>query len=344
MKKGKRQIGLALALAALLGLTACGSSSDNAAGTYSSSYATDSATTKLASAATAAESYETAAEEDASVTSSETSDYYDSRKLIRTVDMTVETQSFDELLTNIQAQVEALGGYIENQYTYNGSSYYDGDYNNRSASVTARIPADDLDGFLDQVAEVGNVTSRSESVEDVTLTYVDLESRRDALETEQERLIELLGQAGTVEDIITIEDRLSEVRYELQSMESQIRTYDNQIDFSTVYLDIQEVGEYTPVEEETVWERLSNGFVDSLRDVGEGFTEFFIWFVVNLPHIIVWAAILAVVVLIVRVCRRKSRARREKKMTQRAAQVMPPQMQQTSDDKGNNHAADNNQQ
>ena len=69
----------------------------------------------------------------------------------------------------------------------------------------------------------------------MTLQYVDLESHKKALTTEQDRLIELMEQAETVEDIITIEGRLSEVRYQLESMESQLRTYDNKIDYSTVY-------------------------------------------------------------------------------------------------------------
>mgnify|MGYP002226154573 CR=1 FL=1 len=85
----------------------------------------------------------------------------------------------------------------------------------------------------------------------MTLTYVDLQSHRDALQTEQERLLQLLEQAESIEDIITIEQRLSDVRYQLESMESQLRSYDNQVDYSTVYLYIDEVEVYTPVEEET---------------------------------------------------------------------------------------------
>lgn len=327
----------AIALAGALGLTACGSSSESTSTStgYMASADTGSVTTEAAYAEEWMES------ESSTVTAEEVSDYYESRKLIRTVDMSVETQEFDALLANVQAQVEALGGYIENLYTYNGSSYYDYAYSSRSASVMARVPSASLDDFLNQVAEEGNVISRSESVEDVTLTYVDLESRRDALETEQERLLELLEQAETVEDIVTIEDKLSDVRYELQSMESQIRTYDNQIDFATVYLDIAEVVEYTPTQEETVWERLSNGFVDSLEDVGDGLVEFFIWFVTHIPQLVVWAAVIAVIVLIVRLIVRRRRARREQKQANKTAQQAPVQ---EFDTKGNNDAGSNEQQ
>ena len=68
--------------------------------------------------------------------------------------------------------------------------------------------------------------------------------------------------------IITLEDRMSTVRYQLESMESQLRTYDNMVDYSTVHMNIQEVKELTPVieEEETAWERFVNGFKESLKD------------------------------------------------------------------------------
>ena len=55
------------------------------------------------------------------------------------------------------------------------------------------------------VSEIGNVTQKNESVEDVTLQYVDVESRKKALETEQERLMELLSSAENMEDLLAIE-------------------------------------------------------------------------------------------------------------------------------------------
>ena len=214
------------------------------------------------------------------------------RKLIKTVEMDVETQSFDELLESIQKQVTELGGYIENMNTYNGSAY-SGYRSNRDANLTIRIPKENLDGFLNTVSGISNVVRRNESVKDITLNYVDLESHKDALKTEQTRLLELLEKAETVEDIITIEQRLSDVRYQLESMESQLRTYDNQVDYSTVYLYINEVEILTPVEEETIGERISSGFMESLDNIGEGFVEFGIWFVIHIPYLVLGAIFIA---------------------------------------------------
>lgn len=231
------------------------------------------------------------------------------RKLIKTVNMDVETQEFDVLLSTIEGRVAELGGYIENMNTYNGSSYYT--YRNtRNADMTIRIPKDNLNTFLSAITDISNVVRRSDNVEDVTLTYVDLESHRDALRTEQTRLLELLEKAETIEDIITIEQRLSDVRYQLESMESRLRTYDNQVDYSTVYLNIEEVEVLTPVEEETTGERISRGFSSSWESIGTGLTEFGIWFVINLPYMIVCLGSVAVFVLIIlgviKMCGKKS--------------------------------------
>lgn len=236
------------------------------------------------------------ASESGTTTSTQTA--VNDRKLIKTVDMNVETREYDQLMSTIQTQVKELGGYIESMNTYNGSRYYD--YNPvRNADMTLRIPKDKLDGFLNTMSEISNVVRRSDNVEDVTLAYVDLESHKEALRTEQDRLLQLLERAETIEDIIIIEQRLSDVRYQLESMESQLRTYDNQVDYSTVYLSIEEVEVFTPVEEETAWERISEGFMESLDNIGNGFVEFGIWFVIHIPYLVLWAVFVTIFVLII---------------------------------------------
>lgn len=93
------------------------------------------------------------------------------RKLIKTVNISAETEDFDALVPNLQKQVEALGGYIESISVYDVGSYYveEQQVKQRCANLTARVPKEKLDGFLVQVGEQTNVTSRSENVEDVTL-------------------------------------------------------------------------------------------------------------------------------------------------------------------------------
>lgn len=231
----------------------------------------------------------------------------ESRKLIRTVDMTVETKEFDVFLTSLERQVQERGGYIESSELYNGSTY-SGYRSSRDASLTLRIPAEELEAFLETVSEISNVVRRADSVEDVTLSYVDMESHRDALLTEQTRLMELLEKAESLTDILAIEERLTSVRYQLESMESQLRTMDNQVNYSTIYLYVNEVKELTPAEDKTIGERIGEGFVGSLKEVGEGAVDIFVWVAINLPHLCIWAAVIAAVILIFSRIRNRKKA------------------------------------
>ena len=206
------------------------------------------------------------------------------QKLIRRVNIDAETEDLEVLLAELTAQIGALDGYIENQELYNGSAY--ASYRSRNASLTIRIPADKLDSFVAQVKGVSNVISYNESQEDVTLTYVSTESRIKALETEQARLLELLAQAENMSDLLEIEARLTDVRYELESVTSQLLVLANKVDYATVRLYISQVKEYTEVEEQTVWQRITTGFKGNLKDLGEGAVNFFVWVVTYSPQLV----------------------------------------------------------
>ena len=227
----------------------------------------------------------------------------ENRKWIVTVNLSAETEDLDAMTQALQEKISQLGGYVEDQTVYNGSAYA-----YRSASMTVRIPAEDVDKFTEEVAGISNVVSQEKNLEDITLQYVDTESRLTALETEQTRLLELLEQAETTADLLEIEARLSEVRYQLESATSQLRLYDNQVDYATIYLSIEEVQEYTPVEEPTLWERISEGFVGSLKGLGSGAVDLLVWIIVSSPYLLVVGAGIALVVLLIRRSRKNKKS------------------------------------
>lgn len=324
MKKTKWITGL-LAMAMSLVMTACGASVDNAApsaqsweyGSASSGmsqiateeYAMDSLGMNYSAAESENKNYDSS---DTQVQESDAASQTSDRKLIRTVNMSVETREFDSVMETLEQRIRDLGGYIESMETYNGS-VYSSYRSNRSASMTARIPAGQLNGFLSEVSEISNVTRRSENVQDVTLDYVDMASHKKTLQAEHDRLLELMEQAESIEDIITIEQRLSNVRYQIESMEAQLRTYDNKVDYSTVYLDVSEVKELTPVHEETLWERISGGFMEDLEGIGNGALEIMVWLLVHIPTLVLWTVIIVLFILWVRWYMKRSREKAAKK-------------------------------
>ena len=242
-----------------------------------------------------------------------------SRKLITTCNIDIETKEFDRLLADVDAYVKSAGGYLESINTYNGSRYH-GEVVERYANLTVRIPAEKLDDFIAEIGNAGNITNRTQNVQDITLTYVDMEAHERTLREEEERLTEFLRNAETVEDMIYIEDRLSNVRYQIESLESQLRTYDNKINYSTIYLNVSEVIEYTPVvyEEPTVAERMKDGFLDTIDDIKEWCEDFAVWFVSNIIYLIIWAVVIfALVKWILYMASDKRAARKAAKLAQR---------------------------
>lgn len=206
------------------------------------------------------------------------------QKLIRKVYMDAETEDLDTLLGQVEQRIAQLGGYVESREIYNGSSR---NTRSRYGDMTIRIPAEKLDQFVNQVQEVSNITSLRETTDDVTLSYVATESRIKALQTEEARLLELLAQAENMNDLLTIESRLTEVRTALEQVQSQLRVYDNQVNYGTIYLTAQEVEEYTQVKEpekESFFERIGNGFVRSLKGLWTLLKEVVIFLVVYLPY------------------------------------------------------------
>lgn len=245
----------------------------------------------------------------------------ENRKWVITMNIDTETEDMDTALSSLNQQIRELNGYVQEQNIRNGSSYSSSRY--RSASLTVRIPAEQLDSFTASLTEFTNVVSSSRSAEDITLSYVDTETRITALETERDRLLELMEQAETMSDLLEIESRLTDVNFELERYGSRLRTMDNQVSYATIYLSVREVTEYTPVAEQTLWEKISSGFLDSLKGLGNGIVNFFAWVVIKLPYLVVYGLILWALGILIRRWRRRRAARKAAKKANTAPSESP---------------------
>ena len=229
------------------------------------------------------------------------------RKMIRKMWLEAETESLDTLLADVDQRVSQLAGYVEARKVYNGS--IGSSRSRRYANLTIRIPVEKMDSFVTQVAGASNIVSQNETAEDVTLSYIATQSRITALETEQTRLLELLAKAETMDDLLTIEARLTDVRTELEEVTSQLRLYDNLVDYGTIYLELEEVQEYTEPEPEGFWERIGSGFVKSLQSLGVVLAELFGFLIIASPYLLLIGGIVAVILLIHRRNAKKKKKR-----------------------------------
>lgn len=232
-------------------------------------------------------------------------------KIIYTYNYSVETKEYDAFLEQVQSRITEYGGYLESSES-NGNRESQLD---RYSHMVIRIPADKMSAFLSMVKENSNVTYSNSSSENVTLTYVDMQSHVEALKVEQKTLMGLLEKAEKLEDILTLQSQLTDIRYELESYESQLRVYDNRVNYSTLYLDISEVERETPVAEKLSYgDEIRIGLSETFYELGSGLRSFSIWLIVNLPFLLIWAVVIAVIVLVIIKANAWSRRRHEKKM------------------------------
>ncbi|WP_167958928.1 DUF4349 domain-containing protein [Anaerosporobacter faecicola] len=301
MRRGRYKVRIgAFLLGISVLLAGCGRSDSNMSKSdeYTTSYeeAYDMAETKGMSEQ---ESISENATADSTTTESETSSSVSvetNRKIIRRISMALETQEFDGLIESIEKQVAALGGYAE---SINMNDLLSN--SNRYCSMVIRIPSAQLDTFVNGVSKEGNVVSKNMSTEDVTLNYVDTESHIKVLKVEQERLLALIEKADDLESIIVLENRLTEIRYQLESYESQLRSYDNLIEYSTVDISIEEVIHYTPtVDQKSVWSKMKTGLENTIQDIKDDVTAFVVWLVTNIPYVLIWGGILIVAAILIK--------------------------------------------
>lgn len=236
------------------------------------------------------------------------------RKLIRRINIEAQTKEIDSLLPELEAHISTLGGYIENREIYsssNESSHW------RTARLTIRIPSDQADAFLASVDSKTNVLSLNENLTDVTLDYVATESRINVLKAEEARLLQMMDEAATLTEVLEVERRLTEVIADLEAVESQLRLYDNMIDYTTISLSVRQVTELsTPEDEMTIWERISTGFMSTLTDLGDTLVDLFVWLIVSSPVLVLLGAVSFCVLKLIQFIRK----RKEKKQADKPVQ------------------------
>lgn len=226
----------------------------------------------------------------------------ENRKLIKDVSLEIQTKTYDGFMDNLESALAEQGGYVQQSDMRGGT----GEKSRRSATIVVRVPADKLAAFLDGVSSQGVITSQSETVKDVTMEYVDTESRLEALRSEQTALLALLEKAGSLQDILTVQDRLTEVRGEIESYEARLRTMETLVANSTVTLRVYEVEKEPEPEEKGLWQEISHGFMNSLSSMGQGLRTIFVWFMSALPYLLLLAVVACAVLLIVRLAVRRT--------------------------------------
>lgn len=206
-----------------------------------------------------------------------------SPKIIYTANLTLESKDYDTARAALDAALNDAGGYLESSSEYSdvGSS--------RSVNLTFRVPEENYQSFLDAVAQAGNVTYKSQQADDVTTQYMDVETRLANLEAQRTRLQELQAQADNLSDLLQIETSLTDVQSQIESWQSQLDWYSNQVQQCTVYVNLSEVQNYTPTDE-SFFGRIGTAFAQGWSNFVDGLQQLAVWLAGAWPVVLVVAA------------------------------------------------------
>ena len=235
-------------------------------------------------------------------------------KIIYSVYADVETVKFDETIEKVHRLLERHKAFIENSnisgINYEARLYGWNEF--RSAYFSLRVPQEQLNAMTANLDSLGNVTYLSSSADNITAQFFDTQSRLNALEIQEERLLSMLAKADEITDLIALEERLSDVRYQIESITSTLNNWQRQVDYSTLTLNIREVEQFTeqtPIHR-TYWEQIGDGFMATIRSIGDFFMALFKWLIVSAPVLVILAVIAVIIFIIIRKVIRKNKTTR----------------------------------
>jgi len=238
--------------------------------------------------------------------------------IIHTVSANIETLTFDETIENVHRLIATYGAFIESSNVTginNEANFYGWNFF-RNANFTLRVPVENLNAMTANLSALGNVVHQSSHAENITMQFHDTQSRLNSLRIQEERLLEMMSRADEVVDLIAIEERLGDIRMQVESFQTMLNLWQNQVSYSTLHLNIWEVESFTEVVEAqhlTYWEQIGTGFMRTLRNIGSFFMNLFMWLAVNIPVLIILAVITFAVVILIRRYDKKTRKKREDK-------------------------------
>ena len=197
----------------------------------------------------------------------------DDQKLVYTCDMTIETLEYEETIKSIKDSISKYSGITEKETQTDNDSYWYYERRKKTGTMSSylviRIPAANYNAFLEELNGNGKIISKDLSVENITKHYTEVKTTIKSLQIQEKRLLDMMEKSKTVEDMITVEKRLTEVQDQLAQYKNTLASMDTDVKYSTVNLTINEVVQYEE-KQDTFSERLHY----TLKRSGDLFLDF----------------------------------------------------------------------
>jgi len=200
------------------------------------------------------------------------------RKLVKTASIRVRVESLEKADDSLSILQEKYNAYSASTNISENSHYY-----------SLRVPAPHYEAFLAEMNGIGRLIERYENTEDVTLRYYDLEGRLDSKKELLNTFQSYLRRANNIEEILSVEARIAELQYDIESTGTQLRHLANRVDYATIDLFLLGPVASNQYQEKTLAERIKQlfgGFSGFLSTVAVGFVGFVIYGIPSLALLI----------------------------------------------------------
>jgi hypothetical protein len=234
------------------------------------------------------------------------------KKVIYTMDMSLEAKDAAAAIKDIASTAARLGGYVSD-------SQYSSDSRNASCFIRVRIAPEKLDEFTAHVGTLGKVLEQNLSSQDITSQYNDMQTHLANAQAEEAQYLEIMKTARTIDETMKVRAKLDEIQTEIEQLKGQMRLWDNQVDFSTVTVRIQQPPAPAVVVEKepsqgvrfwgfaAVWQKISRGFSDGFNWTLNAVS----WILMVLSYIVVPLAVVAAAIAVILVVLRLARKRKK---------------------------------
>lgn len=240
-------------------------------------------------------------------------------KLVYRCQLDIETKNYAEDKENLMKLISEYEGIIQNSNEYDNDDYwYSSDHvktrGTKTLNLQVRIPSEKYKEFIGTVGTIGKIKRNSQQVDNISYDYYNTQADIEQLKIQEQRLLEMMEQASTIEDMITVEDRLSEVQNELSKLQTKLVGLDTDVAYSYVDISLEEVFEYsaTEVEKPGFFKRLGEEIVNGFKAMIQIFEEIILFIVGAVPRLIPFAVFGFIVYKIVKVYRRNHKPRKPK--------------------------------
>lgn len=236
-------------------------------------------------------------------------------QIITTVDLTVTVTAPLTAADTASTIAEKFGGSVSYRSERSATDDYAG-----SAQLTLRIPSEKLNNALDELKALGVARDTSINALDVTAEVTDLDARITSLQTSVDRLLELMSQATSTENLLAVESALSQRQAELESLQAQKRNLDDQVQLSTVNLYLESEASAPSPNPDNFWTGLVAGW--------NAFVGFWAGVLVALGVLVPWLAAAGLITVIVLVWVKLARRRRAASASSEPQGAVPAKVDQ----------------